>query len=88
MKKLYDFTITIRPAEFSDNSVSVSYSMRAAISQPEYRFSGTLADALSERERLASVAGFPCAAFLGMTDRHARKPPGFNAAPHAVYFRR
>ena len=88
MPKLYELTITLRPAEFSGNSVSVSYSLGASVSRKEYPFTGTLADALTERERLASIASFPCAAFLGMTDRHARKPPGFNAAPHAVYFRR
>ena len=83
MPKTYDFVITVRPAEFSGRSISVSYSWGA----PEFPFAGTLADALTERERLADSAGFPCAAFLGMSDRHARKPPGFNAAPLASYSR-
>ena len=83
MKKTYDFVITVRPAEFSGNSISVAYSRGA----PEFPFAGTLANALTERERLADSAGFQCAAFLNMRDPSARKPPGFNAAPLASYSR-
>ena len=83
MPKTYDFVITVRPAEFSGRNISVSYSRGA----PEFPFTGALADALIERERLSNSAGFPCAAFLNMKDPSARKPPGFNAATLASYSR-
>lgn len=78
MAKQYIFRINAQQADFSDPQiVSIIYGGSKSVYYCE-AFTGTLAEARAELQRVADMMEKPCRVFLGMVGGQ-RKPPGFDS---------